>query len=92
MTENLNSAVGGEAGQSIEAGVRRGAAALGLGVSAAKDGLGNAQEYLDDGLDYARGASRTLTDFVSRQPLLAIGGAFLMGYLAARMLRRVSPS
>jgi hypothetical protein len=92
MTENLNNIVGGEATQSIEAGVRRGAAAIGMGVSAAKDGLDHAQEYLDDGFDYARKAGQTLTDFVTRQPLLAIGGAFLMGYLAARMLRRVSPS
>jgi hypothetical protein len=92
MTENLSSAVGGEAGQSIQAGVRRGAAALGMGVNAAKDGLDHAQEYLDDGLDYARKAGQSLTDFVTRQPLLAIGGAFLIGYLAARMLRRVSSS
>jgi hypothetical protein len=92
MTENLNSGVGGEACQSSEAGVERGAAALGMGVSAAKEGFDHAQEYLDDGLDYARKASRTLADFVTRQPLLAIGGAFLIGYLAARMLRRVSSS
>lgn len=92
MTESLNSAVGGEACQSIQAGVKRGAAALGIGVSAAKKGLDNAQEYLDDGLDYARKAGQTLTDLVTRQPLLAIGGAFLVGYLVARMLRQVSSS
>jgi len=92
MTENLNSGVGGEACQSNEAGVKRGAAVLGVGGSAAKEGFDRAQEYLDDGLDYARKASRTLADFVTRQPLLAIGGAFLIGYLAARMLRRVSSS
>jgi hypothetical protein len=92
MTENLNSGVGGEARQSIETGVERGAAALGIGVSAAKERFDHAQEYLEDGLDYARMASHTLADFVTRQPLLTIGGAFLIGYLAARMLRRVSSS
>jgi hypothetical protein len=92
MTENLNSGVAGEACQSIEAGVKCGAAALGMGVSAAKEGFDQAQEYLDDGLDYARKASLTLADFATRRPLLAIGGAFLIGYLAARMLRRVSSS
>ncbi len=92
MTENFNSAVGGEACHSIQAGIKRGAAALGMGASAAKEGLDQAQEYLGDGLEYARSASRSLNDFVVRQPLLAIGGAVLIGYLAARMLRRVSPS
>ena len=92
MTENLNSIAGSETCQSIEAGIKRGAAALGMGASAAKEGFDHAREYFDDGLDYARGASRTLNNFVARQPLVAIGGAFLIGYLAARMLRSVSSS
>jgi hypothetical protein len=52
--------------------------------------LDHAQEHLGDGLDYVRELSGSLNDFVVRQPFIAIAGAFVIGYLAARMLRRVS--
>jgi ElaB/YqjD/DUF883 family membrane-anchored ribosome-binding protein len=91
MAANFNTSAS-EARESIQEGLKRGGAALGKGVNAAKESLDHAQDYLDDGLDYARQASQSLTDFVTRQPLLAIGAAFLVGYLAARMLRRVSAS
>ena len=58
--------------------------------SNATDGLGCAREHLDDGLDLVRGLAGSVNDFVTRQPLVAIAGAFLIGYVAARILRRVS--
>jgi len=91
MAANLSRSTG-EAYDSIQEGIKRGGAALGKGVNIAKDRLDNAQPYLDDGLDYVRQASQTLTDFITRQPLVAIGAAFLVGYLAARMLRQPSAS
>jgi hypothetical protein len=83
MTENYNSEAIGEA-------ARQSGAAFKQGVKAAKDGLDYAQGHLDDGFDLVRGWVGSLNDFVSAQPLMAVAGAFLIGYMAARMLRRVS--
>ena len=95
MTEEFNSNIA--AGEAIETATRRGAAALKMGaatardgIRAAKEGLDHAQEHLGDGLDYVRELSGSLNDFVVRQPFIAIAGAFVIGYMAARMLRRVS--
>jgi hypothetical protein len=97
MTEEFNSNIAADAGEAIETATRRGAAALKMGaatardgIRAAREGLDHAQEHLGDGLDYVREASGSLNDFVVRQPFIAIAGAFVIGYLAARMLRRVS--
>jgi hypothetical protein len=97
MTEEFNSNIAGAGDEAVETAARRGAAALKMGaatardgIRAAKEGLDHAQEHLGDGLDYVRELSGSLNDFVVRQPFIAIAGAFVIGYLAARMLRRVS--
>jgi len=86
MAENLNSDAIGEAGTA-------GGAAFKHSIklrSNATDGLGCAREHLDDGLDLVRGLAGSVNDFVTRQPLVAVAGAFVIGYMAARILRRVS--
>jgi len=83
MTENFDADASAEAATG-------GGAAFKRSIKAATDGLGCAQEYLDDGLELVRGLTVSVNDFVTRQPLVAVAGAFLIGYMAARILRRVS--
>jgi hypothetical protein len=81
-----------EAARQGKAAFRRGVDAARKGVDAARDGVAYAQDYASDGLDMMRELSGSLSQFVSRQPLIAVAGAFLIGYMAARMLRRASSS
>jgi hypothetical protein len=97
MAENLSNSIFGNSGANFESAARQGKAALRQGVDAARKGvsaaretMGNAQDYVSGGADLASELSNTLSDFVMRQPLLAVAGAFLIGYMAARMLRKVS--
>jgi ElaB/YqjD/DUF883 family membrane-anchored ribosome-binding protein len=61
------------------------------------EGLGVAQERMEEsvrrGADQARRAMNTLNDqfgdTVRQSPVLALAGAFAVGYLAARILRIV---
>ena len=55
-----------------------------------EDALDYAQDHVGDGVDMVKSLATSQSDFVSEQPLVAVGGAFLIGYLAARMLRRAS--
>ncbi|SRR5579871_2244593 len=99
MTENVSDImsnsgvnVGAAAKQGKEA-LRQGVDAARRGASAAKETLGQAQDYImHDGLDMLTDLTNSLSDFVARQPLMAVAGAFLIGYMAARVLRRVSSS
>jgi hypothetical protein len=58
-------------------------------------GLGHAQEAIEEnvrrGLDQTRGAVTTLNEqfgsFVRQSPLMALGGAFVIGYVAAKVAR-----
>ena len=50
-----------------------------------KDGYKAAQQYAED-----KGLTFDVGDFVRREPWLAITAAFAIGYVAARMIRRVS--
>jgi ElaB/YqjD/DUF883 family membrane-anchored ribosome-binding protein len=65
-------------------------AAKELGRKAAADGYEQAREYAGRGVDYVGGFSENLADFVSREPWMAIVGAFVVGYVSAQLLRRVS--
>jgi ElaB/YqjD/DUF883 family membrane-anchored ribosome-binding protein len=52
---------------------------------AVKNGYEAAQQYVEEnGLDF------DLRDFVRREPWIAIGAAFAIGYVAAQIMRRVS--
>jgi len=69
---------------------RRGVDVARKGMDAAREGVGHAQEYAGDGIDMIKELSSSLSALVIRKPLIAVAGAFLIGYMAARMLRRVS--
>jgi ElaB/YqjD/DUF883 family membrane-anchored ribosome-binding protein len=60
------------------------------GREALEDSYESAREYGEKSLDFASQASESLLDFVKREPLLAVAGAFLVGYVAAQVLRRIS--
>jgi len=49
-----------------------------------------AREYGNSGLDVAGRVSENLRDFVQKEPWIAVAGAFAVGYIIARMMRRVS--
>ncbi len=55
-----------------------------------EDSYDTVREYGDRSLEYASELSETLTSFVKRDPLIAVAGAFLVGYIAAHLLRRLS--
>ncbi|MGB6553957.1 MAG: hypothetical protein WBE78_10720 [Candidatus Binataceae bacterium] len=60
------------------------------GREALEDGYESVREYGEKSLDYASQAGEGLLDFVKREPLLAVAGAFLVGYVAAQIIRRIS--
>lgn len=60
------------------------------GREAANAGYENAREYVSHGMKHAGEMSDSLADFVQRQPWIALAGAFLAGYLAAKALRQLS--
>lgn len=99
MADIIDSSRFSEVGHSIGKAADSGSAALKQGVDAALNGLDSAkeaidhaQEHVNDGVDYVMEIIRRVNDVVTRQPLLAVGGAFLIGYIAARLMRRVSSS
>jgi len=55
-----------------------------------REGYDNAREYVSKGMDYAGEVSDGMADFVQRQPWLALAGAFVIGYVAAKALRQIS--
>jgi ElaB/YqjD/DUF883 family membrane-anchored ribosome-binding protein len=61
----------------------------------AQDALESASEKLKNGYDAARQYARNsevgsqLTDFVVREPWIAIAAAFAIGFVAARLVRRI---
>jgi ElaB/YqjD/DUF883 family membrane-anchored ribosome-binding protein len=61
----------------------------------AQDALESASERLKNGYDAARQYAQNsevgsqLTDFVVREPWIAIAAAFAIGFVAARLIRRI---
>jgi ElaB/YqjD/DUF883 family membrane-anchored ribosome-binding protein len=49
-----------------------------------------ARDYAARGMDYAGSFSESFTDFVTREPWMAMAGALIAGYVAAQLLRRAS--
>jgi hypothetical protein len=93
MTESIT----GNSGINIDAARKQGKAffkqgvdAARQGVSAAREGLQYAQDHLGDGVDVVKSVANTVSEFVYEQPLIAVAGAFLIGYMAARLMRRIS--
>jgi ElaB/YqjD/DUF883 family membrane-anchored ribosome-binding protein len=71
------------------------------GVETAREYAGAAREYADSAREYARDyaekgldaagrVSENLQEFVRQEPWIAVAAAFAVGYLMARILRRVS--
>ena len=71
------------------------------GYNAARDYVGGARDYANKGYDAARDyanagldaaarAGENLTEFVRKEPWIAVVAAFAVGYLAARVVRRLS--
>jgi hypothetical protein len=61
-----------------------------FGREAIDKGYERARDYASKGIDYAGEVSDGLTDFVQRQPWIALAGAFVVGYVAAKVLRQIS--
>jgi len=61
-----------------------------VGHDAIEKGYDSTREYVSKGMDYAGEVSDGLSDFVQRQPWVALAGAFVIGYVAAKALRAVS--
>jgi ElaB/YqjD/DUF883 family membrane-anchored ribosome-binding protein len=64
------------------------------GYNAARDyankGYDAAREYASTGMDVAGRVGDNLTEFVRNEPWIAVVAAFAVGYVAARMVRRLS--
>jgi ElaB/YqjD/DUF883 family membrane-anchored ribosome-binding protein len=61
-----------------------------VGRDAIEKGYDNTREYVSKGMDYAGEVSDGLSEFVQRQPWVALAGAFVIGYVAAKALRQIS--
>lgn len=55
-----------------------------------EEGREKLNDFADKGRDYVSSANSVLTDFVRDEPLIAIAGAFAVGYVAARILNRMN--
>jgi hypothetical protein len=60
-----------------------------IGESVVNNGYDAAREYTDTGLEYLGKLTSEVSRFVKREPWIAVGAAFVIGYFAAQMLRRV---
>jgi hypothetical protein len=51
-----------------------------------EEGREKLNDFAEKGMDYVSSANSVLTDFIRDEPLIAIAGAFAVGYVAARIL------
>jgi ElaB/YqjD/DUF883 family membrane-anchored ribosome-binding protein len=58
--------------------------------AAADSGLERAREYANLGSDTPGRIAETLSEFVRKEPWIAIAAAFAAGYVVARVMRRIS--
>jgi ElaB/YqjD/DUF883 family membrane-anchored ribosome-binding protein len=54
------------------------------------EGREKLNDMADQGMEYISSANSFLTEFIRDEPLLAIAGAFAVGYVAARVLNYVT--
>jgi len=54
------------------------------------EGREKIKDFAEIGMEYVTSANSALTDFVRDEPLIAIASAFAVGYIAARILNRVT--
>ncbi len=55
-----------------------------------EEGREKLNDFAEKGIEYVSSANSALTDFVRDEPLIAIASAFAIGYIAARILNRVT--
>jgi hypothetical protein len=60
-----------------------------IGETVMSNGYDSVREYADTGLEYLGDLSTQVRAFVRREPWIAVGGAFIIGYFAAHLLRRM---
>lgn len=60
-----------------------------IGQSAVEKGIKTGSEYADKGLDYVGDLTERVSGLVKRDPWIAVAGAFVIGYVAAHLLRRM---
>jgi ElaB/YqjD/DUF883 family membrane-anchored ribosome-binding protein len=56
----------------------------------ANQGYDAAREYANAGMDVTTRMSENLTELVRNEPWIAMAAAFAVGYVAARLMRRLS--
>jgi ElaB/YqjD/DUF883 family membrane-anchored ribosome-binding protein len=54
------------------------------------EGREKLNDFAEKGRDYVSSANSVLTEFVRDEPLIAIASAFAIGYVAARILSRIT--
>ena len=54
------------------------------------EGREKLNDMADQGMEYISSANSFLTEFIREEPLIAIAGAFAVGYVAARVLNYVT--
>lgn len=64
--------------------VKQAAARASDTLDAAKEQV---RDYAARGVEYAGDYSGELAEFIKREPWLALGGAFIIGYVTAQLLR-----
>ncbi|MGO9604581.1 MAG: hypothetical protein ACLQAT_14530 [Candidatus Binataceae bacterium] len=60
------------------------------GRQALEEGYETAREYGEKSIDLVGQLGDSLADFVRREPLIAVGAAVLVGFVAAKLLRRIA--
>ena len=54
------------------------------------EGREKLNDMADQGMEYISSANSIMTEFIREEPLIAIAGAFAVGYVAARVLNYVT--
>ena len=88
--DNLTKAASMAANDTMDQARNIGEQAKNMGRDAFEKGYENTREYVSQGMDYASDASDGVADFVRKQPWVALAGAFVIGYVAAKALRQFS--
>jgi ElaB/YqjD/DUF883 family membrane-anchored ribosome-binding protein len=83
-------AAASKARETLESGVETAREYAGAAREYADSAREYARDYAEKGLDVAGRMSENLQEFVRQEPWIAVAAAFAVGYMMARVLRRVS--
>jgi ElaB/YqjD/DUF883 family membrane-anchored ribosome-binding protein len=87
---NTATTIGHQAVEQGRAAMEQGQAAMEQGRQAIGQGYDRVREYAEKGADVFGDVSSNLADFVRKEPWIALAAAFAVGYVAARIMRRVA--